>query len=477
MTATEQPVTTTEAAVRIGTAQGRWILAAAILGSGMAFLDGSVVYVAVRAIGDDLGASLANLQWVINAYLLTLAALILLGGSLGDRFGRRRVFVVGVVWFAVASAACALAPTAALLIGARALQGVGGALLTPGSLAMIQASFCAEDRARAIGIWSGLAGVTTAIGPFVGGWLIEVASWRYVFWINVPLAVAVALVAGRHVPETRDPQAARSFDVAGALLGCLGLAGITYALIESGDGTWTYAAGAGGVAALAAFVVTERRRRAPMVPPTLFASRVFNSTNALTFVVYGALGVLMFLLTLQLQVVSGYTALQAGVALSPVTVLMLVLSGWSGALAARIGPRLQLSIGPLVGAIGALMLLMVDGEGSYWTRVLPGVFVFGLGLAALVAPLTATVLAAAPDRYAGIASGVNNAVARAGSLLAVAALPVAVGLSGDDYRDADAFSSGYRTAMVICAVLLALGGAAGWWGLRRTSTSALTDPR
>jgi EmrB/QacA subfamily drug resistance transporter len=473
MTAATTPSEAASADVRVGTRQGRWVLAAAILGSGMAFLDATVINVAVRVIGADLGASLADLQWVLNAYTLMLAALILLGGSLGDRFGRRRVFVFGVVWFALASGACALATSPLMLIVARGVQGIGGALLTPGSLAMIQGSFAAGDRARAIGIWSGLAGVSTAIGPFLGGWLIESVGWRYVFWINVPIALAVVVVAVRHVPETRDARAAHSFDVSGAVLGCVGLAGLTYALIESGDGARTYLAAGVGVAALGAFIVNERRRRAPMVPPALFRSRVFTSSNLLTLLVYGALAALMFLLTLQLQVVTGYSPLQAGVALLPVTALMLVLSGRSGALATRIGPRLQMSLGPLLCAVGALMLLGVGGETAYWIDVLPGVTVFGLGLTALVAPLTATVLAAAPDRYAGIASGVNNAVARAGSLLAVAALPVAVGLRGNDYQDAAVLSSGYRAGMVVCAALLALGGVAGWWGLRRTGAATL----
>jgi len=473
MAATTDPTTTEPSGVRVGTAQGHWILAAAILGSGMAFLDGTVVNVAMRAIGTDLDASLSELQWIINAYLLTLAALILLGGSFGDRYGRRRMFVVGVVWFAVASAACALAPTPLTLIVARALQGVGGALLTPGSLAMIQASFAPADRARAIGIWSGLAGVTTAIGPFVGGWLVDAASWRYVFWINVPLALLVAVIAVRHVPETRDPQAAASIDVPGAALGIIGLGGVTYALIELGTGLPAYAAGAVGLMALAGFVRNGRRTAAPMVPPVLFASRVFTASNALTLLVYGALGALLFLLTLQLQVVTGYTPLEAGLALVPITLLMLLFSGRSGALAARIGPRLQMSVGPLLCAVGAGLLVGVGASSAYWTHVLPGVLMFGVGLTVLVAPLTATVLAAAPDRHAGIASGVNNAVARVGSLLAVAALPVAVGLGGDDYRDPAVFGPGYRTAMVVCAVLLALGGAAAWWGLRETRPATL----
>lgn len=464
-------------AVRMGTPAARWILTATILATGMAFLDGTVINIALRAIGDDLDADLADLQWIVNAYLLVLAALILIAGSLGDLFGRRRVFVVGVVWFAVASVACGVAQDPTTLIVARGLQGVGGALLTPGSLSIIQSAFHADDRARAIGAWSGLSGVSMVLGPALGGWLVQSVSWRYIFWINVPLALAVVLISARHVPESRDEQASgRSIDLVGATLTAVGLAGVTYALIEgSAGGAAPVVAGAVGVLALVVFVVTQHRSAHPMVPPELFSSRVFSSTNALTFVVYGAMSAMGLLLVLQLQVVSGYGALAAGMASMPMTVLMLLFSSRAGALATRIGPRIPLTVGPVLTAIGTLMLLAVGPDGSYWTTVLPGVVVFGVGLTVLVAPLTATVLAAAPDRHAGVASGVNNAVARTGSLLAVAALPAAVGLSGADYDSPAAMNDGYLAGMVVCAVLLALGGLVALVGLAGTRRDTMVS--
>jgi EmrB/QacA subfamily drug resistance transporter len=463
--------------VELDSARGRWLLVAAVLGTGMAFLDGTVVNVALRDIGTDLNASIADLQWVLNSYLLALASLILVGGSLGDRLGRRRIFLIGVVWFAVASAACALAPNPEMLILGRAIQGIGAALLTPGSLAMMQGSYRPEDRARAIGLWSGMAGVSTLLGPFVGGGLVQSVGWPYVFWINVPIAVAIVAITIRHVPESRDPQAAERFDLVGAALGAIGLGAITYALIEAGTrpaSTITAAAGI-GVVALIAFVLSMRRPH-PMVPPALFQSRVFNASNLLTLVVYGALGALSFLLVLQLQVVTGYSPLVAGLSTLPITVVMLLLSGRSAALAARIGPRIQMTVGPLLCALGAVLLTAVDADASYWIDVLPGMTLFAFGLTCLVAPLTATVLAAAPDRWAGIASGVNNAVARAGSLLAVAALPYAVGLTGDDYEDPVTFNEGYQSAMMVCAVLLLMGGVFGWIGLRGSSKELATQP-
>ncbi len=464
-------------AVRMGTAPARWILAASILATGMAFLDGTVVNVALRAIGEDLDADLADLQWVVNAYLLVLAALILLAGSLGDLLGRRRVFLVGVVWFAIASVACGLAQDPTMLIAARAMQGVGGALLTPGSLAIIQSSFRTEDRAAAIGAWSGMAGVTTALGPVVGGWLVQSASWRYVFWINVPLAVVVVVIALRHVPESRDPERSGTHvDVLGATLGALGLGGVTYALIEaSSGGPLPLIAGVVGVGALVAFVVSQRRGAHPMVPPSLFRSRAFDATNGLTLVVYGALGGLTFLLVLQLQVVVGYTPLAAGVATLPITVVMLLFSARSGRLATRLGPRPQLTLGPGLAAVGTLLLARVDADSSYWVDVLPGVTIFAVGLTLLVAPLTATVLAAAPDRNAGVASGVNNAIARTGSLLAVAALPVLVGLSGNDYEDPQTMADGYVMGMMVCAGLLLAGALVAYLGLARTERTVLTE--
>lgn len=465
--------------IRFGTRQGRWVLGAMVLGSGMAMLDSTVVNVALRPIGEELGADLAGLQWILNSYLLTLASLILLGGSLGDRYGRRRVFIVGVVWFSLASLLCGIAPTVPALIAARALQGIGGALLTPGSLAILQASFHPDDRARAIGAWSGLGGLATAVGPFLGGYLVDQVSWRWIFLINLPLAIAVILIAVRHVPESADPTLAPGLDVAGALAGALGLGGLTYALIEGPARGATapeiLVTGVGGIIALVAFVVIERRSRHPMLPLDIFASRQFASANLVTFAVYAALGAVFFLLVVNLQTVLGYSALQAGTASLPVTVLMLAFSSRAGALAARIGPRLPMTAGPLVAAVGlTLMTRIVEGAG-YVGAVLPAITVFGAGLALTVAPLTATVLAAAPAEHAGSASGVNNAVARVAGLLAVAVLPVVAGLSGDDYADPAAFSSGFRVAILVCAGLCALGGAIAWATIRNDVLSRGDD--
>ncbi|HEU5038336.1 MAG TPA: MFS transporter [Nocardioides sp.] len=461
------------AGVRLGTAAGRAVVLAAVLGSGMTMLDGTVVNVALHTIGEDLDASLAELQWVTNGYLLSLASFILLGGSLGDRFGRRRVFVVGTVWFAAASLLCGIAPTPVVLIAARVLQGVGAALLTPGSLAMIQGAFVREDRARAIGAWSGLGSIAAAIGPFVGGGLVQYASWRWIFLINLPLAVLTVVIAQRSVPETRDPHAPREFDVLGAALVALALGGLTYALIEWGN---AFAPWALVVMVLAAvgYLVDERRSDHPMLPIGIFRDRTFTAANAMTLVVYAALGAVLFFLVLQLQTVSGYGALEAGLATLPITVCMLLLASKGGELGTRIGPRIPMTVGPLVMAGGTLLLLRVGEDVTYWTDVLPGLTVFGLGLALMVAPLTSTVLAAAPDEHAGIASGVNNAVARAGSLLAVAALPIAVGLVGDDYADPAVFDAAYRQATVICAVLLAAGGVISWLTIRNPGVTART---
>ena len=433
-----------ETLIAQGSPQGRWVLSAAVLGSGMAMLDGTVVNIALRNVGNDLGASIPQLQWVVNAYLLALASLILVGGSLGDHLGRKRVFMVGVAWFAVASAVCGIAQTPGQLIVARLLQGAGAALLTPGSLAMIQGSFRPADRGRVIGQWAGLGGIAAAIGPLLGGWIVGNASWRWIFLINVPVAVAVLLVAARHVPESRDPEAARSFDVLGAVLGALGLGGATYALIENGSAPTAYVVSAAvvGVVSLVLFVAYERRHHDALVPIHLFASRTFSVANVLTLLVYGALGSMLFFLVLQLQVVTGWSPLEAGLSTIPLTLVMLLLSSRSGALAARIGPRLPLSVGPLLCAVGTLMLRGIDEDTDYFTGVLPGMLVFACGLVLLVAPLTSSVLAAAPDRYAGIASGINNAIARTGSLLAVSALPAVVGIGGADYQDPSCLQPG-----------------------------------
>jgi EmrB/QacA subfamily drug resistance transporter len=457
-----------EALIARGTPQGRWVLAAAVLGSGMAMLDGTVVNIALRSVGEDLGATVAELQWVVNAYLLSLASLILVGGSLGDHLGRKRVFMVGVTWFAVASALCGVAQSPGQLIVARLVQGIGAALLTPGSLAMIQGSFRPTDRGRVIGQWAGLGGIAAAAGPLLGGWIVDHASWRWIFLLNVPVAAAILLVAARHVPESRDPEAARGFDVAGAALGAIGLGGATYALIEAGSAALPAVLGAAvlGVGALVAFVVLERRRQDALVPMHLFRSRTFSVANLLTLLVYGALGALLFFLVLQLQVVAGWSPFEAGLSTLPLTLVMLLLSSRSGAFAARVGPRLPLSVGPVLCGSGALVLRSVDADARYATNVLPGVLLFASGLVLLVAPLTATVLAAAPDRYAGIASGINNALARTGSLLAVSALPAIVGISGADYQRPSVFDAGYEQALLVCAVLLFAGGLVSFIGLR-----------
>jgi len=442
-------------------AAGRWVVAATVLGSGMASIDATVVGIALPTIGRQFHAGVTQLQWVSNSYTLALAGLLLLGGSLGDRFGRRRIFLIGTVWFAVASMLCGLAPDAQTLIAARALQGVGAALLMPGSLAILQASFAPTDRAKAIGAWSGLGGVATAIGPFLGGWLIGAASWRLIFFINVPVAVAVVLVAARHVPESRDSSAKGRIDVPGAILVSAGLASVVYGLTEAATRGWNSPITLGtvlvGVVLLGAFLVIEARERAPMVPLGVFGSRQFSGANAVTFAVYGALGGALFLLPIQLQEVLGFSPLAAGVSLLPITVIMLALSARSGALAARIGPRLQMSVGPLLVAAGLALMARIGTGGSYVAEVLPAVVVLGFGLAVTVAPLTSAVLAAAPTAHSGVASAVNNDVARVAALITVAVLPSIVGLTGESYLHPDVFSSGFHEAVLISAVACVIG--------------------
>lgn len=465
--------------LRLATPQGRWVLFATVLGSGVVGIDATAVNVATPAIGADFDAGLSSLQWTLNAYTLALAGLLLLGGSLGDRFGRRRVFTIGVIWFAAASLLCAIAPSVEALIAARALQGVGGALLTPGSLAIIQASFHRDDRGAAIGAWSGLGGIAIAIGPLLGGYLVDAVSWRLIFLLNLPISAAVIVVAQRHVPETRDPAQAR-LDPVGAALAAIGLAGLTYGLIEGPGTGWddpvVLATLIGGVAALAGFVVSQWRGRHPMLPLEIFRSAQFTAANIVTFVVYAALGGAIFLLAIQLQTSLGYSALEAGLALVPMTIVMLLLSSRTGRLAQRIGPRLPMTAGPLVAAAGLALMTRIEPGAGYATHVLPAVLVFALGLSFTVAPLTATVLAAASDEHAGVASGVNNDVARIGGLLAVAVLPPLAGISGEDYRDAGALTDGYRVALWICAGLCALGGVLALLTIRRPMAGPDPEP-
>ena len=441
---------------------GRWVLAATVLGSGIAALDATVVGIALPAIGRDFHVGEASLQWVVDAYTLSLAGLLLLGGTLGDRYGRRKVFIIGTVWFALASLLCGVAPDATTLILARALQGVGAALLTPGSLAILQASFVADDRSKAIGAWSGLGGLATAVGPFVGGWLISAVSWRLVFFINLPVAAAVVAITARHVPESKAPDETGRLDIPGAITITGALVGITYGLIAAPADGWTSATVLGmllgGLVLLGAFLYIESHVKDPMLPLTVFASRQFSAANAVTFVVYAALGGILFLLPTVLQEAAGYSPLESGAALLPVTVIMLLLSARSGALAARIGPRLQMTAGPLVIAAGLLLLIRATGSGGYLTDVLPAVLVFGFGLAINVAPLTSTAMSAVPAEHSGIASAVNNDVARAAGLIAVAVLPVAAGITGDSYLHPDALAHGFHNALIIAAVACVAGG-------------------
>ncbi|HEV7652085.1 MAG TPA: MFS transporter [Actinophytocola sp.] len=448
--------------VRWGSPAARGVLAATILGSGMAFLDGTVVNIALPRIGEEFHASLAGLQWILDGYLLSLAALILIAGSLGDRYGRRRVYLLGVAWFGVSSVLCGLALSTEMLVASRVLQGIGGALLTPGALAIIQSTFVRADRARAIGAWSGLGGIAGAVGPLLGGVLVQLWSWRLAFLVNVPIALLCVWFTRRYVPESHDETMRGHPDVSGSVLGALGLAGVTAALVEGpGRGfadPLVLVSIVVGVVCLAAFLLVQRRAHDPLVPPDLFANRTFVVSNMLTFVVYAALGGVMMLFVLQLQTSLGYSPTAAGLAGLPISVLMLLLSARSGKAAQRFGPRWFLVLGPMVIAAALLLYTQVTPGASYLLVVLPATVVFGLGLVAVVAPVTATVLASAADRHAGVASGVNNAIARTGGLLAVAVLPAAAGLTGSAYADPVALTAGWQMAMVLCAVLCVVGG-------------------
>jgi EmrB/QacA subfamily drug resistance transporter len=410
-------------------ASGPWILAATILGSAMAFIDGTVVNVALPQIQARLNATAIDAQWIVESYALFLAALILVGGSLGDHYGRRRIFTLGVVMFAAASVLCGLASSPEQLIVARAVQGVGGALLVPGSLAIISASFEEERRGRAIGTWSGFSGITAAIGPVLGGYLVDNVSWRAAFFINVPLAVVVLWISFGHVPESRDPDA-RRLDIPGAVLTTLALGGVVYGLIESQNSGFTdprvLVSLALGVAALVAFVFVEGRVEEPMMPLSLFRSRNFAGANLLTLFLYAALGGSLYYLPFNLIQVHGYSATAAGSAFLPFVLITFVLSRWAGGLVTRYGAKLPLVIGPTITAAGFVLFALPGTEGSYWTTFFPAVVVMGLGMALVIAPLTTTALTSVSGRHAGLASGVNNAVSRTASLLCIPVLGIFV---------------------------------------------------
>ena len=486
--------------------QGRWVLAATILASSMAFIDGTVVNVALPFLQKNLNATVIGVQWVVEAYSLFLSALLLVGGSLGDRYGRRLVFLVGVTLFAFASAVCGMATSINQLIAARGVQGIGGALLVPGSLAIISASFAPDQRGRAIGTWSGFSAITTAIGPVAGGWLIEHVSWRAVFFINVPLAAAVLLISFRHVPESRDKDETGPLDWLGAVLATIGLGGLVYGLIESSRlGFFQLVVIVSlliGAVSLLIFMLVELRARNPMLPLSMFRSRNFAGANLLTLLLYAALGGTLFYLALNLIQVQGYSATAAGAAFLPFVIIMFSLSRWSGGLVDRFGARLPLSIGPLIAAVGFVMFALPARNSNYWTSFFPAVVVLGLGMAVSVAPLTTTVMSSVKEQQAGVASGINNAVSRVAGLLAIAILGVVMlqmfgrGLDrhlaridvGEDVRHSlseqrvklagvefpadvspeirsqleravsDSFISGFRVIMLIAAAL-ALGGA------------------
>ncbi|HEX3605259.1 MAG TPA: MFS transporter [Candidatus Dormibacteraeota bacterium] len=455
--------------VAYGTRAGRWVLVVSILSSAVAALDATVVNVALPAIGRDLHSEFSGLQWTVNGYTLALGSLLLLGGALGDRYGRRRLLVIGLAVFTAASLLCAVAPSTGLLIAARLLQGAGGAMLTPESLAILTASFRPQDRGRAIGAWAGTQGLAGAVGPLLGGWLVAAVSWRLIFVLNLPVAAFTAWAALRHVPETFDRDASGPPDIAGSVLGVAGLGGVVYALTEAshpGDRTGVVITGVAGALALAAFVIVERRARAPMLPPSLFRDLQFTGANLATFAVYGGLGTAIFLTVLQLQVAAHWSPIAAGAALTPLTLLTLLLSARVGALAQRIGPRLPMTVGPLVLGLGLILLAGIGGHADYLRDVLPGVVVVGLGISITVAPLTAAVLGAVEERHAGVASAVNNAVARVAALIAVATLPLVSGMASTRLGS-PAYVTAYHGAMIIAGLVCAAGGVVALLTVRR----------
>jgi EmrB/QacA subfamily drug resistance transporter len=449
-------------AIRYGTAQGRWVIVGAVLGSGVVFLDGTVVNVALPALSRDLHASVRGLQWILDSYLVTLSALLLFGGNAGDRYGRRSMFVAGLAGFVAASVLCGLAPSVGFLIVARALQGVAGALLVPASLSIISSVFDGDDRGKAIGAWSGLAAVAGAVGPLLGGWLIDAGSWRLIFFLNVPLAAAAVAIALHHMPETRDEDAGPP-DVTGAALVSAGIALLAYGLIER-----SVPAGVGGVVALGAFLSIERGSDHPMLPLSLFNSAQFSGANLTTVAVYGAMGAAMFLITLCLQVTLGYSALEAGASFLPFTGLMMILSARVGGVAQRIGARLPMTAGPLLSTSGLLLFSRLGPGDRYVSAVLPAVALFGLGMTVTVSPLTAAVLGAVDRRRAGVASAVNNVAARLAGLLGIAVIPAVAGIDTGGGL-ARSLNSGYPTALRISAAICAVGAVIAWLTVRSSA--------
>ena len=474
-----------DAAPPLSAARKRWILVATVLGSSLTFIDGSALGVALPAIQNDLGAGPAATQWVSNAYLLTLGALVLIGGAAGDRFGRRKVFLIGVAVFALASIACGLAPTVELLIAGRAVQGIGAALLTPGALAVIGSAFPPEERGKAFGTWAGAGAIFGMIGPLVGGWLADAADWRFIFWINPPLALLTVLITLKAVPESRDEKA-RGLDGLGALLAIGGLGGLTWALTAAPDLGWTdpliLTGLIGGAVLLAAFLWAEARQRHPMMPLGLFRSSVFSGINLLTLLLYFALGGAMFFLPFDLIRVHGWSATMAGAAMLPFAVIMGLFSGLAGKMADRFGAKLSLSLGPILAGVGLALLALPAPGAGYVDGPLAGMTVMAVGMTLAVGPLTAAVMGAVPPGHTGVASGINNAVARVAGLLAIALLGVilsAVFVAGVDSPDAraqlgrvmagadldtaarDAFHAAFRAVILTCAGLAVLGGIVG----------------
>jgi EmrB/QacA subfamily drug resistance transporter len=479
----------------LSSAAGRWAVAASVIGSGAVFLEATIVTVALPAIGRDFAVGLGGLQWVMDGYLLTLGALMLLGGSLGDLLDRRRVLAWGAIAFALFSSLCAVAPTFSIFVVLRLLQGSAGALLVPNSLALLEASFTGEERGMAIGKWAGWSAISTAAGPLLGGWVVDALSWRWLFAFIAPVSLTAAWIALRRVPavehagEQRAPSlrhprtnaATQRIDWSGAALVTAGLGAIVWALIEGPERGMSdpvaLAAGFGGLALLALFTVVESRSSNPLLPLGIFRSRQFTGANVVTLLVYAALSALFFLLILQLQNVLGYSALEAGAAILPVNVIMLAVSARAGRLAARIGPRLPMAVGAIVAGIGMLLMARVQPGTGYIRVALPALVVFGLGLAALVAPLTSAVLGAVDASEAGVASAVNNAAARLAGLLAVAILPLAAGISSSERMSSEDFAAGFARAMWIGAALCIAGAVVALFTVKRgTPTVAAPHP-